>query len=108
MIKIMRLWWMTHKAAFRTVFPAKKGQRGQEKNTLVKPWKGALKIFLEHSLGRIRSHDQNHAFMVDDSQSCIKDSFPGEKRHKEAFEAPCFCFNVLPEVFRQYSEKVTF
>ena len=37
-----------------------------------------------------------------------EDSFPSEKRHKEAFEAPCVCFNVLPEVFRQDSEKVTF
>ena len=38
---------------------------------MVRRPKGALKIFLEHRLGRIRSHDQNHAFMVDDSQSCI-------------------------------------
>ena len=47
------------------------------------------------------------AFTVDDSWSCIQDSFPGEKRHKEAFEAPCICFNVLAEEFRQYSEEVT-
>ena len=47
------------------------------------------------------------AFMADDSRSCILDSFPGEKRHKEAFEAPCICFNVLAEAFRRYSEKVT-
>ena len=45
------------------------------------------------------------AFMADDSQSYILDSFPGEKRHKEAFKAPCICFNVLAEVFRRYSEK---
>ena len=45
------------------------------------------------------------AFMADDSRSCILDSFPGEKRHKEAFEAPCICFNVLAEAFRRYSEK---
>ena len=35
-------------------------------------------------------------------ESCILDSFPGEKRHKEAFEAPCICFNVLTEAFRRY------
>ena len=29
-----------------------------------------------------------------------QDSFPGEKRHKKAFEAPRICFNVLPEAFR--------
>ena len=34
-----------------------------------------------------------------------QDSFPGEKRHKEAFEAPCAYFSVLPEALRQYSEK---
>ena len=46
------------------------------------------------------------AFILEDSRSCIEDSFPNEKRHKEAFEVPCVCFNMLPEVFRQYSEKV--
>ena len=45
------------------------------------------------------------AFMADDSRSCILDSFPGEKRHKEAFKAPCICFNELAEAFRRYSEK---
>ena len=45
---------------------------------------------------------------MEDSRSCIEDSFPNEKRHKEAFEVPCVCFNMLPEAFRQYSEKVTF
>ena len=30
------------------------------------------------------------------------------KRRKEAFEVPCVCFNVLPEAFRQYSERMTF
>ena len=39
-------------------------------------------------------------FAADDQRSCIKDSFPGEKRHKKAFEAPRICFNVLPEAFR--------
>ena len=48
------------------------------------------------------------AFMADDLRSCIKDSFSSEKRHNEAFEVPCVCFNVLPEVFRRYSKKVTF
>ena len=35
------------------------------------------------------------------------DSFPGVKREEEAFEAPCVCFNVLPEELRRYSEKVS-
>ena len=47
------------------------------------------------------------AFVADDSRSCIKDSIPGEKRHKEAYEASCICFNVLPEAFRRHPEKVT-
>ena len=55
-----------------------------------------------------RSFIEIEAFMVDDSRSCILDSFPGEKRQKEAFKAPCICFNVLAEAFRRYSEKVTF
>ena len=46
------------------------------------------------------------AFTAHDSRSCIQDSFPGEKRHKEAYKAPGTCFNVLPQVFRRYSEKV--
>ena len=37
-----------------------------------------------------------------------QDSFPDEKRHKEAFEALCAYFSVLPEALRRYSEKVTF
>ena len=46
------------------------------------------------------------AFTAHDSRSCIQDSFPGEKRHKEAYKAPGICFNVLPQVFRRYSEKI--
>ena len=48
------------------------------------------------------------AFTADDSRSCNQDRFSGEKRHKEAYQAPCICFNVLFEAFRRYSEKATF
>ena len=47
------------------------------------------------------------AFTADDLRSSIYEGFPGEKRHQETYETPCVCFNVLPEVFRRYSEKVT-
>ena len=41
-------------------------------------------------------------------EAAIRTVFQAKKRHKEAFEAPYLCFNVLPEAFRRYSEKVTF
>ena len=41
-------------------------------------------------------------------EAAFRTVLPVKKRHKEAFEAPCVCFNVLPKAFRRYSEKVTF
>ena len=41
-------------------------------------------------------------------EGTFREVFRAKKRHKEAFEVPRVCFNVLPEAFRQYSEKVTF
>ena len=41
-------------------------------------------------------------------EAAFRTVLPVKKRHKEAFEAPFVCFNVLPKAFRRYSEKVTF
>ena len=40
--------------------------------------------------------------------AAIRTVLPTKKRHKEAYQAPYICFNVLSEAFRRYSEKVTF
>ena len=39
-------------------------------------------------------------------EASFRTVFPAKKRHKEAFEAPCICFNALPEAFGRYSGKV--
>ena len=57
---------------------------------------------------RIWSYDQTRSVYGGWLTKVHLGKFPSEKRHKEAFEVPRVCFNVLPEAFRQYSEKVTF
>ena len=40
-------------------------------------------------------------------KAAFRKVFLSEKMHKEAFEAPCVCFIVLPEAFREYLKKLT-
>ena len=40
-------------------------------------------------------------------EASFRTVFPAKKGTKEAFEAPCICFNALPEAFGRYSGKVT-
>ena len=41
-------------------------------------------------------------------EAAFRTVFRAKKRRKEAFEVPCFCFNVLPEVLRRYPKKWLF
>ena len=45
------------------------------------------------------------AFTADDSRSCIYDSFPSEKRYKEAFELPCVCFKCYLKRIRKKNSR---
>ena len=37
--------------------------------------------------------------------AAIRTVLPTKKGHKEAYQAPYICFNVLSEAFRRYSQK---